>query len=163
MRKRIQRVPDAAREPTAPCASLTRRRLLQGLGASAALSPLLPLLHSASAQEATFPQRLILFWTPHGTVYDSWRPTGTESAFTLGPILQPLAPFQSRLCVLDGLDITHSAVPAPPHTEGIGLVWTGSNLGAGTRFMTQEFPHDWVEGPSVDQVVATRIGTITPY
>jgi hypothetical protein len=120
-------------------------------------------LHSASAQEATFPQRLILFWTPHGTVYDAWRPTGSESAFTLGPILQPLAPFQSRLCVLDGLDITHSAVPAPPHTEGIGLVWTGSHLGAGTRFMTQEYPHDWVEGPSVDQVVASRIGTTTPY
>src|SRR5690349_762298 len=47
----------------------SRRALLSGLGASAALSPFLPLLE-AEGQEAK-PLRLILWFTPHGTVYDN--------------------------------------------------------------------------------------------
>jgi hypothetical protein len=65
--------------------------------------------------------------------------------------------------VLDGLRIEHSRVPAPPHTEGMSLVWTGSHLGQGNTFMVQEFPIDWVEGPSVDQVIAQRIGDATAF
>ncbi len=36
---------------------------------------------------------------------DRWRPTGTETSFTLSPILAPLAPVQDRLLVVDGLDM----------------------------------------------------------
>jgi hypothetical protein len=59
--------------------SLSRRALLRGLGASAALSPFLPRLE-AQGQRAQ-PLRLILWFTPHGTVYDNWKPSGGHQRF----------------------------------------------------------------------------------
>ncbi len=136
---------------------LTRRNLLRGLGASSLLSPFVPLLN-ASGQTAQFPKRLVLFYTPHGTVPEAWRPTGSGTSFELSPILKPLERHKSKLNVLDGLDVTHSKVTAPPHTEGIGVLWTGSNLSAGTAFKVQQYSIDWVDGPSIDQFIAKQIG-----
>ncbi len=136
---------------------VNRRNLLRGLGACSVLSPFVPLLN-ASGQTAAFPKRLVLFYTPHGTIHDAWRPTGAGKTFELGPILKPLERHKAQLNVLDGLDITHSKVTAPPHTEGIGLVWTGSNLSPGNAFKVQNYSIDWVDGPSVDQVIAKKIG-----
>ncbi|HWZ89227.1 MAG TPA: DUF1552 domain-containing protein [Polyangiaceae bacterium] len=141
---------------------LGRRPLLKLLGAGAALSPFIPLLN-ASGQEATFPKRLVILYTPHGTVYPNWKPQGTETNFTLSPILMPLQAHQSKLAILDGLQITHSAVQAPSHTEGFGLAWTGSNLSVGTAFNYQGNNFDWTDGPSVDQVVAKRIGAMSTF
>lgn len=141
---------------------LSRRQLLLRLGSAAVAAPFLPLLHS-SAQDPAYPKRLLLVYTPHGTVYDNWKPSGTTTDFTLSPILAPLAAHQTRLNVLDGLRIEHSRVPAPPHTEGMSLIWTGSHLGEGNTFMIQEYPVDWVTGPSIDQAIAQRIGAQTPF
>jgi hypothetical protein len=138
-----------------------RRQILQALGLGAVMSPFVPLLN-AEGLEAVAPRRIVLFYTPHGTIYDNWKPTGTTTSFTLGPILQPLAPFQAKINVLDGLQITHSAVRAPSHTEGVGLTWTGSNLSAGSAFNFQGYPFDWVDGPSVDQVIAQSVGGTFP-
>ena len=55
----------------------SRRAFLSGLGVVAA-SPFIPLLN-ASGQEASSPKRLILFYTPHGTVKSAWTPTGTTT------------------------------------------------------------------------------------
>jgi hypothetical protein len=140
---------------------LHRRQILRGLGLGA-LSPFVPLLN-AQGLEAVVPRRIVLFYTPHGTIYDNWKPTGTTTSFTLGPILKPLAPFQAKINVLDGLQITHSAVRAPSHTEGIGLAWTGSNLSSGSAFNFQGYPFDWVDGPSVDQVIAQSVGSATTF
>jgi hypothetical protein len=140
----------------------SRRRALQMLGLGAAAAPFVPLLN-ASGQEAAYPKRLVLIYTPHGTIYDNWKPTGSQTSFTLGPILSPLTPFQSKLNILDGLQIIHSAVRAPSHTEGIGVLWTASNLSAGNAFNFQGYPFDWVEGPSVDQVIAKSIAGQTAY
>src|SRR5262245_47482947 len=134
-----------------------RRQILQALGIGA-MAPFVPLLNAEGA-EALFPKRLVLFYTPHGTIYDNWKPSGSATSFTLGPVLKPLAPFQQKINVLDGLQITHSAVRAPSHTEGIGLVWTGSNLSQGSAFNFQGYPFDWVDGPSVDQAIAANVGT----
>jgi hypothetical protein len=139
-----------------------RRPLLKLLGAGAALSPFVPLLN-ASGQEATLPKRLIIIYTPHGTVYQNWKPQGSQTNFTLSPILMPLAAHQSQLTILDGLQITHSSVTAPSHTEGFGLIWTGSNLSTGSAFNYQGDNFDWTDGPSVDQVVAQRIGSNTAF
>jgi len=54
-----------------------RRAFLSGLGL-AGLYPFIPILN-ASGQEATFPKRLVLFFTPHGTLFDAWLPTGKEN------------------------------------------------------------------------------------
>ncbi len=141
--------------------ALSRRALLKSLGLGAAAGSLLPLLR-AGAQNAMYPQRLILFWTPHGTVYERWKPSGGND-LQFGPILAPLQRHRAKVNVLDGLRIQHSRVPAPPHTEGMSLIWTASHLGEGKTFAPQGFPIDWVEGPSVDQVVAQRIGSSTRF
>ena len=141
---------------------LSRRELLLRLGSAAVTAPFLPLLRSF-AQDGAYPRRLLLIYTPHGTVYDNWKPSGTTTDFTLSPILAPLAAHKARLNVLDGLRIEHSRVPAPPHTEGMSLIWTGSHLGEGNTFMIQQYPVDWVTGPSIDQTIAQRIGAQTPF
>ncbi len=142
--------------------SIPRRRLLQALGTSAAVLPFLPLLN-ASGQEATYPKRLVIVYTPHGTIYDAWKPSGSVTDFELGPILAPLSAYQQKLIVLDGLQVTRSNVTAPPHTEGFSLLWTGSHLRSGNQFNYQGDLFDWVDGPSVDQVIAQGIGAETPF
>ena len=74
--------------------SVSRRAFLTGLGASA-LSPYLPILN-ASGQEALQPKRLLLLFTPHGTIKNAWKPSGSETSFTLGPLLAPLERHQAK-------------------------------------------------------------------
>lgn len=82
---------------------LSRRRMLKLSAAGSAL--LLPVLRSTRAEAATtLPKRLVFFHTPLGTIRENYAPTGTETAFNLSPILQPLSPFKNDLLVIDGID-----------------------------------------------------------
>ena len=101
--------------------------MLRGMGAAALASPFLPWLR-AHGEDATETGRLILFFTPHGTIHDNWRPTGTERDFTLGPILAPLAGFEDRLMILDGMNVDASISVGAPHTKGPALLWTAAPL-----------------------------------
>jgi hypothetical protein len=149
----------------ARAATTSRRSFLTGLGAACVTAPLLPILN-ASAQEARFPKRLILFFTPHGTIWDAWMPTGTTTDFTLGPILKPLEKHQKKLVVLSGLNMQDVGVGAP-HTKGLPLLWTGSKLIEDMTFTREDgsggMYYGWNGGPSVDQVIAQSIGGATPY
>jgi hypothetical protein len=142
----------------------SRRALLSGLGASAALSPFLPLLE-AEGQEAK-PLRLILWFTPHGTVYDNWKPSGGQTDFTLSPILKPLEPYRSKLNILDGLKIQADGVGAP-HTKGPPLLWTASPLNNDMTFTRADgsggMYYGWNSAPSLDQVIIDKLGTTTSY
>ncbi|HEX4351758.1 MAG TPA: DUF1552 domain-containing protein, partial [Polyangiales bacterium] len=95
---------------------LSRRKFLASIGAGTALAPFIPLLN-ASGQEKSFPKRLLLFYTPHGTVKKSWTPTGTETNFTLSPILAPLEAHKQNIVVLSGINMQDVGVGAP-HTKG---------------------------------------------
>jgi hypothetical protein len=145
-------------------ASLSRRAFLTGLGA-ASLAPYLPLLN-ASGQEALFPKRLLLFFTPHGTIKERWKPSGTENDFALSPLLAPLERHKSKICVLSGVNMQDVGVGAP-HTKGPPLVWTGSRLLDDGTFIREDGSggptFGWNSSPSVDQVIAQRIGGSTAY
>jgi hypothetical protein len=142
-----------------------RRTFLRGLGAAGAVSPFIPLLN-ASAQEAVFPRRLLLWFTPHGTIYDAWKPTVSGASFTLGPILAPLERHKSKLLVLDGMRIKADGVGAP-HTKGPPLLWTASKLAEDMTFTREDgsggMYYGWNTGPSVDQVIAAAVGGKTAY
>jgi hypothetical protein len=99
---------------------LSRRTVLRGAGAVLAL----PFLEAMQARAQTAPpKRLVLFFSPNGTVYDRWAPTPTPTGFTLSPILAPLAPFQSKLTVLGNLDMASALTgPGDGHQKGIGEV-----------------------------------------
>jgi hypothetical protein len=148
--------------------SFTRRHLLKRLGIAAAASPLVPLFHSelASGQAAAPPKRLILFFTPHGTVWNQWAPTGTASAFTLSPILSPLERHKSRLTVLAGVGIPDKGVGAP-HTKGPSLLWTGSTLADDGTFNRTDCSggctFGWNTSASIDQLVVNALKPTTVY
>jgi len=134
---------------------LSRRLVLRGAGAVLAL----PFLDAMEARaQSSSPRRLVLLFSPNGTVYDRWAPTRTATGFTLSGVLSPLAPFQSKLNVLGNLDMA-SALDGPGdgHQKGIGHLWTGVDLQPGTLFGTV----DWASGPSVDQRLADVVGGVT--
>lgn len=128
----------------------TRRVFLRGAGGVAIALPWLEFfnLRHARAQPATpaQAQRYITVFTPGGTVLNKWRPTGTETAPVLSPILAPLEPMKQRLLVLDGIDMT-SAVGGI-HESGIVAMLTGTPQSSANR--------RYASGPSIDQVLADR-------
>src|SRR5690349_2111546 len=78
-------------------ATLSRRKALLGLGATATLPFLLP---EAARAQAGPRKRLVVWFTPNGTIESEFRPKGGETDFTLGKILEPLAPHRERLLLL---------------------------------------------------------------
>ena len=141
------------------------RRLF--LGGAAAL----PWLHRARALAGgSTPKRLVIWHTPAGTVETAFRPTpgATESSFTLGSILAPLAPFRDRLLTFGPSDPGNPRaadydwrrrrgisiqVPGPMHS--LAPLLTGS--------AQQATPEAWASSVSVDQLVAQRLGAATRF
>jgi hypothetical protein len=124
---------------------MNRRTVLRGAGSIAVCLPWLE-IDGARAAGATA-SRFVTVFTPGGTVLEKWRPSGDDTAFTLGPVLAALAPVQDRLIVLDGLDMK-SAV-GEQHQSGIVAWLTGTPQSSSRR--------DYAGGPSLDQVIASRI------
>src|SRR4051812_23200047 len=119
----------ATRQP-----ALNRRTLLRGLFGAAIGLPFLEAMSHPVARADGLPKRVVFFFTPNGTVPDQWVAAGgTETSFTLGPILQPLAGHQKDLVVLTGIDnvaATHG--PGDDHQRGMGTMLTGTEMQDGT-------------------------------
>lgn len=138
---------------------LPRRTVLRGAGTLAIALPWLEAMGTPSvARAATFAKRFVTVYTPGGSVVDNgfgenrWRPTGTENEFTLSPILAPLEPIRNKLLVVDGLAM-RSAV-GEQHQSGIVAWLTGTPQAGGGR--------GYAAGPSIDQVIASRLAGQTP-
>ena len=145
---------------------LTRRRLLQALGLGAAAGPLIPLLN-ADAQTATRPRRLLLLFTPDGapavnfsTTVD-WRPTGTETAFTLQSMYAPLEPYKAKIMIPGGLTLSAGGA-GEAHAYGMAGLWSGTTLpgpGAGVSFDGGNgHLTGWGAAATIDQIVAQAYG-----
>ncbi len=143
-------------------AAIPRRRFLQGAAAAGALSPFVPLLQSEAAG-GEFPCRLILLFSPNGTLHERWNPSGSGTDFTLSEILEPLEPHRDALNIVEGLQMTRQG-PGGAHRRGIGHLWTGSPLLEGNEFPSDNGNTGWGSGTSVDQFLAQtlRPGTIYP-
>jgi hypothetical protein len=131
---------------------LHRRTVLRGAGGIAIALPWLEAMGGPARAAAEPARRFVGVFRPGGTVRARYTPTGSETDFTLGPILKPLEPMQSRLLVIDGLDMK-SAV-GEQHQSGIVALLTGTpqrNGGSG-----------YAAGPSIDQVIARRIAASGP-
>ena len=143
---------------------LGRRRFLRGAGGAAVALPFLGAM-SERASADVFPKRFIAFFTGLGTVRSAWTPVGTESQFILGEVLSPLAPFQDKLLILDGIDMESSYHgPGDPHQQGIAQALTGTELQEGNLFQYACNPGKtvgWGGGISLDQHLANHIGQNT--
>jgi hypothetical protein len=130
---------------------VSRRGFTAGLGAALLAAPFVGLLsrtRRAGAATGTHAKRLVVFFSPNGTVPARWRPTGSETAFSFpaGSILEPLAAHRERLVVVEGLQF----VGANNHEGGMAAMLTGSGSAG-----------DESRGMSVDQYVAAAIGGTT--
>jgi hypothetical protein len=137
---------------------ITRRRLLTTGGAAIALFPWL------DAAAAPTPMRLLLVFTPHGTVWDQWRPSGGETDFTLSYILEPLAAHRNRMVIVDGVRLESGTSYYIPHTYTMPLLWTGSPIDTTTSLFCREDHNQcfgWNTGVSVDQHIASQLGGAT--
>lgn len=139
-----------------------RRTVLRGAGGAAIGLPFLSamLRPGQSHAQAATPKRLVVFYSPGGTLLDKWRPTGSTTSWNLQPMMAPLTPFKDRLTFVEGLDM--SALTklgyGHPHSRGMGAVLTGMPLQAG-QYNTNGGNAGFADGPSVDQVVAGSIST----
>ncbi len=145
---------------------MSRRQLLRGaLGTAVALPLLDAMLDRKSAHADVFPKRFIVFFTGLGHVASQFNPVGTESDFTLGHVLSPLAAHQDKMLVLRGIDMESAYHgPGDPHQQGIGHALTGTELQEGDLFPYACNPSKyvgWGGGISLDQLLATLLGPTT--
>jgi len=134
---------------------LSRRAVLRGAGGIAIALPWLEIMGTprpARAGGTGQARRFVSVYTPGGTVIDDgdgnnrWRPTGTEDAFELSPILAPLEVIREKLLVVDGLSMASAS--GEQHQAGIVAWLTGTGQGG----------DGYAQGPSIDQVIASQLG-----
>ena len=101
----------------------SRRKFLGGTCASLLAEPFLRLLASGAT-----PKRLVVFFSPNGTIPEYLWPEGTEHQFSFpsGSILEPLAPHQDDLIVLKGLQFYN----ADNHEGGMASMLTNGGGGS---------------------------------
>ncbi len=131
---------------------LTRRSVLRGAGGIAIALPWLEAMEGRRTAHAgpALAKRFLAVYTPGGTVRDRWRPSGTETSFTLSPILEPLEPIKNKLLVMDGLSM-YSA-EGEQHQAGIVAWLTG----------TGQAGDGYAGGPSIDQIIAATASAGKP-
>jgi hypothetical protein len=141
---------------------LSRRSFLRGVGVSgAAIHVGLPALEamfndSGTAYAATADQpgepietRFVLWFNGNGIVEKYWIPREEGERYEMTPSLAPLARFRQDIHVLSGVDNAAARSPGPGnghHKSMSGLVSCEGFSGRGAG------------GPSIDQVIAERIG-----
>ena len=134
--------------------SLDRRTFLQGMGATVALPLLDAMIPARSLLAATAARpmpRLVFVYFPHGAIMDAWTPTTVGGDIQLGSILEPLAPFRSRLTIVSGLENRHAYGPVHAITPGTWL------SGVSPRNSSDSAP-----AATADQMAADHIGQDTP-
>ena len=148
-----------------------RRQFLKHLGIGAATLPFVSNLtaFASSAMQSARKQRLVVMFSPNGTVpWDFW-PEEEGETFTLKRILEPLKDFQNRTMVMHGL-CDKVRGDGDGHMRGMGCLLTGIELYPGNIQGGSDTPAGWASGISIDQEIAkylqskeetrTRFGTL---
>lgn len=147
-----------------PSRPISRRTVIRGAGGVALALPFLDVMRPRLAKAATAPKRFVVFFSANGMIKDQWQPTGTETAFTLSPILMPLAAHQSDLLIMRGLNNEASYMYAPnAHDASCATMLTANKLVVGPSG-TGRAGHvldGTSAGPSIDQEIARVIGGAT--
>ncbi|MEZ6061554.1 MAG: DUF1552 domain-containing protein [Planctomycetaceae bacterium] len=132
----------------------TRRQFLRQLGLASAVLPFISNLSSfaSPAAGAVRKQRLVVMFSPNGTVpWDFW-PDEEGESFTLKRILEPLAAHRDRMLVLHGL-CDKVRGDGDNHMRGMGCLLTGTELFPGNIQGGSDTPAGWASGISIDQEI----------
>jgi hypothetical protein len=133
---------------------LSRRTVLQGVGAVISLPLLDAMIPAGTALAATAaaPKPRIGFtYFPHGAIQARWQPAQVGTVFELPQILKPFEPYKQHLTVVSGLRNKAGESPSPH------AIIAGTWLGCVHPPMSQQ-PNG---GTSADQVAAKYIGQDT--
>ncbi|HLK60818.1 MAG TPA: DUF1552 domain-containing protein [Chthonomonadaceae bacterium] len=141
---------------------LSRRVVLKGLGVTMCL-PLLEAMGPLAAQaddkqqgrKGRPPIRMAVLYMPNGVNPHAWMPKGTGRDFELSPTLLPLAKVKSEILVLTEL-MNHQSLEGDGHYVKVAPFLTGTHI---TKTTGSELR---CGGVSMDQLVAQRIGNLTP-
>ena len=131
--------------------STSRRGFLGGMASTLLARPFLRMLEGeALAQDSGQARRLLVFFSPNGTVPHRLWPTGTENDFSFASdsILSPLESIKDDLIVMKGLNFHN----ADNHEGGMSAMLT-NNGGTGTE----------TNNKSLDQYIASFIGGETIF
>ena len=132
---------------------LTRRTMLQGLGAAVSLPLLDSMVPALTAQTRTaakvFP-RLGFVYVPHGAIMDRWTPATVGGGFELSPILKSLEPHKKYINVVSGLH--HKAADTTAVHSLSPTTWLSGVRPKATQGV------DAFAGVTADQIAAQHIG-----
>ncbi|TLD71580.1 DUF1552 domain-containing protein [Phragmitibacter flavus] len=133
--------------------SLNRRQFLRDLGVSAAAFPFLAGLPSLTG--APLPQRrqrLIIVFSPNGTLPNDFWPNQFGENFDLKPILKPLEAYKNKMLLLKGI---HNKIrgDGDQHMRGMSCLLTASELMPGNIQGGSDNPAGWASSISIDQEI----------
>lgn len=135
--------------------TMSRRTFLRGTGVALGLPLLEAMEASAGSAKGTPPVRMCLMYFPNGVWEKDWVPAQTGADVELPFALKPIAPHQSDVLVLTGLDKRHSH-------QGDGHFAKTANYLTGLPVFKTTGKDLSVGGASVDQQCAEKIGHLTP-
>ncbi len=141
---------------------LSRRTLLKGLSVAQSavtvgLPPLVSMFNSHgtayAAEAAPIERRFVLWFNGNGIPERYWIPDETGSAYAMTPCLDPLARLRNDVHVISGLD--NSAI--------VNTAFDGHSTAMSALMTCTRFSGRGPSGPSLDQLVAGKIGSDTRF
>ena len=137
----------------------SRRDFLKAAGYSAAAMPFLSGM-PCFAEQAAPKQRLIVVFSPNGTLPDQFwpKPTDDLTQGELPSILQPLEKYRSRMLSMHGVG-NQIEGDGDGHMRGIGCLLTGIELFPGNIQGGSDTPAGWSSGHSIDQEIMRHLQT----
>src|SRR5207249_177822 len=133
--------------------SIHRRQFIKRLGLSAASLPFLMGLPSLGLASPARPrQRLIVMFSPNGTIPPAFWPDEVGADFKLKEIMTPLEAFKDRMLVLNGL-CNKVRGDGDNHMRGMSCLLTGIELFPGNIQGGSHTPAGWASGISIDQEI----------
>lgn len=140
---------------------LHRRQFLRELGLSAAAFPFLTGLSSITGAPAPQRrQRLIIMFSPNGTLPNEFWPDAMGENFQLKPILKPLEPFKKQMMTLKGV-ANKVRGDGDSHMRGMSCLLTGDELLKGNIMGGGGNPAGWARNISIDQELKKHLQSQT--
>src|SRR5436190_2626332 len=131
----------------------SRREFIRNLGIGAASLPFILNLPSLGfANQRRRKQRLVVIFSPDGTIPPAYWPDEEGEDFTLKQIMKPLEPFHDRTLVLNGV-CDRLRGDGDAHMRGMGCLLTGIELYPGNIQGGSHTPAGWAKGISIDQEI----------
>ncbi len=131
--------------------AIHRRQFIKSLGLSAASLPFLMGLPSLGLAAPARPrQRLVVMFSPNGTIPSAYWPDETGRDFTLKEIVTPLEAFKDRMLFVKGLS-NKVRGDGDGHMRGMSCLLTGIELFPGNIQGGSDTPAGWARGISIDQ------------